>query len=118
MGQAERVPGFVRRELASLSGYRAAFATRAVGFAFAVVGMVFFSRFVGASAKNTPTLQLIQFYIKEALQPFIDLRIASRMFVDVQRVDTQRINVLIQLYRGPKTAVELQYQILWQVIIE
>lgn len=42
--------GFARRELAAMSGYRAAFLTRAAGFAFAVIGMVFFSRFVGASA--------------------------------------------------------------------
>jgi ABC-2 type transport system permease protein len=41
---------FIRRELVAMSGYRAAFATRGVGFAFAVVGMVFFSRFVGAAA--------------------------------------------------------------------
>jgi ABC-2 type transport system permease protein len=42
--------GFVRRELAAMSSYRAAFATRVAGFAFAVVGMVFFARFVGAAA--------------------------------------------------------------------
>jgi ABC-2 type transport system permease protein len=41
---------FVRRELAAMSGYRAAFAMRAVGFLFAVVGLVYFSRFVSASA--------------------------------------------------------------------
>jgi ABC-2 type transport system permease protein len=42
--------GFVRRELASMSGYRAAFVTRLAGFAVAVVSMVFFARFVGAAA--------------------------------------------------------------------
>ncbi|HVU51361.1 MAG TPA: ABC transporter permease [Polyangia bacterium] len=41
---------FVRRELVAMSGYRAAFVTRAAGFVFAVVGMVYFSRFVGATA--------------------------------------------------------------------
>ena len=41
---------FVRRELVAMSGYRAAFATRLAGFAFVVVGLVFFARFVGASA--------------------------------------------------------------------
>jgi phage gp46-like protein len=75
-------------------------------------------KITGPSAQQGSTLQRIQFYIKEALQPFIDLRIASQMFVDVERVDKQRINVLIRLYRGPKTAIELQYQILWQGIIE
>jgi ABC-2 type transport system permease protein len=42
--------GFVRRELAAMSGYRAAFVTRLAGFAVAVVSMVFFARFVGAAA--------------------------------------------------------------------
>lgn len=42
--------GFVRRELAAMSGYRAAFLTRFAGFAVAVVSMVFFARFVGAAA--------------------------------------------------------------------
>jgi ABC-2 type transport system permease protein len=41
---------FVRRELVTMAGYRAAFAMRALGFVSAVVGMVFFARFVGASA--------------------------------------------------------------------
>jgi len=41
---------FIRRELVAMSGYRAAFATRLAGFAFTVIGMVFFARFVGAAA--------------------------------------------------------------------
>jgi ABC-2 type transport system permease protein len=44
------VAAFARRELIAMSGYRAAFATRAVGFVFLVVGLVFFARFVGATA--------------------------------------------------------------------
>jgi ABC-2 type transport system permease protein len=41
---------FVRRELIALTGYRAAFATRVLGFAFMAISLVFFSRFVGAAA--------------------------------------------------------------------
>jgi ABC-2 type transport system permease protein len=41
---------FTRRELVAMSGYRAAFFTRALGFAFLAVALVFFSRFVGAAA--------------------------------------------------------------------
>jgi ABC-2 type transport system permease protein len=41
---------FVRRELVAATGYRAAFVTRLFGFAFAVVGLYFFSRFIGAAA--------------------------------------------------------------------
>jgi hypothetical protein len=40
------------------------------------------------------------------------------MEVVVTRIDTQRITALVRLFRGPKTAVELQYQILWQGIAE
>ena len=75
-------------------------------------------KITGASAQQGSTLTRIRFFIQEALQPFIDRRLASQMYVDVERVDTQRINVLVRLYRGPKTAIELQYQILWQGIIE
>lgn len=75
-------------------------------------------KITGVEAARGSTLVRIQFYIREALQPFIDLRIASGMEVIVQRVDTQRITALIRLYRGPLTAVELAYQILWDDIIE
>jgi len=47
---ARTLVAFIRRELVALSGYRAALVTRLAGFAFAVIGMVFFARFVGASA--------------------------------------------------------------------
>jgi ABC-2 type transport system permease protein len=41
---------FARRELVAMSGYRASFAMRAVGIFFAVIGVVYFSRFVSAAA--------------------------------------------------------------------
>jgi ABC-2 type transport system permease protein len=41
---------FVRRELAALGGYRAAFLMRIMGLALGVGAMVFLSRFVGAAA--------------------------------------------------------------------
>jgi ABC-2 type transport system permease protein len=44
------VAAFVRRELASVAGYRVAFFTQVFGFLFVLVGLVFFSRFVGAAA--------------------------------------------------------------------
>jgi phage gp46-like protein len=75
-------------------------------------------KITGAQAQQGSTLTRVKFFIQEALQPFIDLRVASSMAVDVERVDTQRIDALVRLYRGPKTAIELQFQILWQGIIE
>ena len=75
-------------------------------------------KITGSEAQQGSTLARIKFYIQEAIQPFIDLRLASRMDVQVFRVDVQRVTALIRLYRGPKTAIELQYQILWQGIVE
>jgi len=75
-------------------------------------------KITSAQAQQGSTLAKIKFMIQEALQPFIDIRLATAMLVDVERVDTQRINTLVRLYRGPKTAIELQFQILWQDIIE
>jgi phage gp46-like protein len=75
------------------------------------------SKIVGPEAFEGSTLMRVEQYINEALQPFLDLRIASRMQVDVARVDTQRIQALIKMYRGPSLAVELRYQILWADIV-
>jgi ABC-2 type transport system permease protein len=47
---ARVVVAFVRRELAALGGYRAAFFTRVAGLATVVAALVFFARFVGAAA--------------------------------------------------------------------
>lgn len=71
-----------------------------------------------STAQRGSELVRVENYIYEALQPFIDRKIASRMSVNVTRVDTQRIQAFIRLYRGPQLAVELRYQILWQDIIE
>lgn len=53
-------------------------------------------------------------YILSAIQPFIDNKIATRFEIVSVRVDKQRIDALIELYRGPRTAVQLMYQVLWQ----
>ena len=44
------VGAFIRRELAALGGYRAAFVIRMLGVGTAVASLVFLSRFVGAAA--------------------------------------------------------------------
>jgi phage gp46-like protein len=57
-------------------------------------------------------------YIREALQPFLDRRIASFLDVKVERVGRERIDAHVVISRGPSLAVELRYQILWQEMIE
>ena len=75
-------------------------------------------KITGAAARQGSTLTRVDTYIREAIQPFIDRSIASRMDVRVERVGTERIQALVRLYRGPDLAVDLRYQVLWEGIIE
>jgi phage gp46-like protein len=73
-------------------------------------------KITGPGAQRGSTVVRVKWYIQEALQPFVDLRICSRFDVDVARVSPQRIDALIRMYRGPELAVDLRYQILWEDI--
>jgi phage gp46-like protein len=64
------------------------------------------------------TVTRVKNYIREAIQPFLDLRIASAMEVTATRVGRERIDAVVRLYRGPNLAVELRYQVLWDELIE
>jgi phage gp46-like protein len=59
------------------------------------------------------TLAIVKNYIYSCIQPFVNARAISTFSVFVERVDTQRIDALIQIYRGPLLAIELRYQLLW-----
>jgi phage gp46-like protein len=71
------------------------------------------SKITTSESQQGSTLTLVEQYIREAISPFIQRRIGSAMYVEATRIDTQQINALIRLYRGPKTEVELLFQILW-----
>jgi phage gp46-like protein len=75
-------------------------------------------KITGAGARRGALTTRIDRYIREAIQPFLDRSIASRMDVSVERVGLERIDALIRLYRGPELAVDLRYQVLWAGIIE
>jgi phage gp46-like protein len=64
-------------------------------------------------SRNGATTTRIDGFIREAIQPLIDQRIASRMDVDVARVGPERIDARVIIYRGPTLQVELRYQVLW-----
>lgn len=70
----------------------------------------------GPGSRQGATVAKVQNYIAEAIQPFIDRRIASRFDVFATRVDKQRIDALVRLYRGPTPVIELRYEILWDEI--
>jgi phage gp46-like protein len=66
-----------------------------------------------ASARDGATTVLVENYIRDAIQPFVDRKICSSFTVETTRVDKQRIDALLRLYRGPLPPIELEYQVLW-----
>jgi phage gp46-like protein len=70
-------------------------------------------KIVNSGAQQGATTVRIENYIREAIQPFLDQRIGSQMEVIVTRVNMQRIDALVRIYRGPIMEIDLRYQILW-----
>lgn len=68
------------------------------------------------TARQGSTLARVDAYIREALQPFITQRMASRVDVTVERTELQKIVAHIVIYRGPLPTIDLQYQTLWNEI--
>jgi phage gp46-like protein len=71
-------------------------------------------KITGSEAQQGSTLVRVEQYIREAIYPFIERRIGSRMDVRAVRVGRERIDALIRIYRGPETEIQLRYQILWR----
>lgn len=69
-----------------------------------------------AAAKRGSTIGRIEAYLREAMQPFIDRRIASRMQMNVTRTGIEQIDAQVTLYRGPAQIVDLRYTPLWDQI--
>jgi len=67
----------------------------------------------GTDAKFGATQTWVMNYIMDSIQPFIDRKIASRYEILSVRVDKQRIDAVVRLFRGPRTSIDLSYQALW-----
>lgn len=74
------------------------------------------SKIVGPEDPEGATIGRVEQYIAEAIQPFVDMKIATAFDVQAARVDIQQIDALVTIYRGPKTAIELRFQVLWNEI--
>jgi phage gp46-like protein len=74
------------------------------------------AKIVGAEDPEGSTLARVEQYISESIQPFVDLRIATSFDVQAVRAGVNRIDAYIAIYRGPKTPVELRFQVLWDEI--
>jgi len=74
------------------------------------------SKITNAGSFDGSTVARVKQYIRMAIQPFIDARICSRMDVEANRVRDQEIDALVWIYRGPRTAIELRFAILWDEV--
>jgi len=74
------------------------------------------AKIVGPEDPEGATIVRIEQYISEAIQPFVDLKIATSFEVEAFRSDINRIDVNLVIYRGPKPPVDLRFQVLWQEI--
>lgn len=66
-----------------------------------------------AEAKEGSTLIRAEQYCRVALQPMIDKQMCSAIDVQAMRAGIERIDVHIQVYRGPLLQIELRFQDLW-----
>jgi phage gp46-like protein len=75
------------------------------------------AKITGSGAQSGPTTVRVEHYIYEAIQPFLDRRIGSHMFVRATRHGDSRIDALVRIYRGPTVEIELRYAVLWDGVI-
>jgi phage gp46-like protein len=69
-----------------------------------------------ASAREGATVARVENYIRAAMQPFVDRRICSSFDVWASRVDNNRVDALLRIYREPQLPLELRYAVLWDAM--
>lgn len=74
------------------------------------------TKIVDNASREGATVARVDAYIRTALKPFVDNGICTRITVDVSLTNEKRIDAMITVYRGNKTAIQLQYQPLWSEI--
>ncbi|HEV8503727.1 MAG TPA: phage GP46 family protein [Casimicrobiaceae bacterium] len=71
------------------------------------------AKIVGATAEKGSTLSRADGWTRDAMRPFVDNKIASRIDVLAEKTDIDRIDVGVTIYRGPEPTIELRYADLW-----
>jgi phage gp46-like protein len=70
-------------------------------------------KITGVGARQGSTVAKADGWTREAMQPFTQRRIASRIDVEADQTRIDRIDVSVVIYRGPQPVVELRYAELW-----
>jgi phage gp46-like protein len=74
------------------------------------------AKIVGPEDPRGATVARVEEYIREAIQPFVNNRIASSFDVEAMRVGVERIDAKVTIFRGPGRPVEMRFQVLWNEI--
>jgi len=72
----------------------------------------------GAGAKGGSTVARADGWTREAMSHFVEHRIASRIDVIAEKINTDRIDIAVTIYRGPNPEIELRYADLWEELQE
>jgi phage gp46-like protein len=75
-------------------------------------------KLTGPEAQRGSTQSKADGWTRDAMKPFTQRLIASRIDVTTVQIGTQRIDVGVTIYRGPSPAVELRYNELWDQLQE
>jgi phage gp46-like protein len=70
-------------------------------------------KITGIGAKQGSTMAKADGYTRDAMRPFTERRITSRIDVLADQMAIDRIDVGVVIYRGPTPVVQLQYAELW-----
>lgn len=71
------------------------------------------AKITDAAAREGATVERVRIYVREAMQPFLDYGLATRMDVTAERAGLSTIRANVTLYRGPRDAIRLSFQDLW-----
>jgi phage gp46-like protein len=71
------------------------------------------SKIVDGASRGGSTIAKVETYVREALHPFMNAKIASRITVAAARTGIDRISATAVIYRGPLNVIELRFQGLW-----
>jgi len=70
-------------------------------------------KITGVGARQGSTIAKADGWTRDAMRPFTERRIASRIDVLANQLALDRIDVGVVIYRGPEPIVELRYAELW-----
>lgn len=75
------------------------------------------AKITGIGAKQGATISRADGYTRDAMRPFTERRITSRIDVNAEQIAIDRIDVGVVIYRGPEPVVELRYAELWDDLV-